>query len=64
MREELLKKLNAIKRSAEILLENYQTRAFKNNIEKVGLENILGISREAIDEIQKGEKEMKGDDEA
>jgi len=52
MREELLKKLNAIKRSAEILLENYQTRAFKNNIEKVGLENILGICKEAIREIE------------
>ncbi len=53
MREGLLKKLNAIKRSSEIILENYQTRAFKNNIEKVGLENILGICKEAILEIEK-----------
>jgi len=53
MKEELTKKLNAIKRTAEILLEHYETRAFKNSIMEVGLKNILGTTQQAIDEIEK-----------
>jgi len=53
MKEELLKKLKAINRTAEILVEHYETRAFKNSIIEVGLKNIIGISQEAIAEIEK-----------
>jgi len=53
MKEELIKKLNAIKRTSEILLEHYETRAFKNSIMEVGLKNILGITQEAIETLEK-----------
>jgi len=49
----LLKKLDVIRKSSEILLEHYQTRGFKNSLMEVGLKNILNMSQEAIDEIEK-----------
>jgi len=53
MNETLLKKLDVIKKSSEILLEHHQTRGFKNSLMEVGLKNILNMSQEAIDEIEK-----------
>jgi len=53
MNETLLKKLDIIKKSSEILLEHHQTRGFKNSLMEVGLKNILNMSQEAIDEIEK-----------
>lgn len=52
MKEDLIKKLTVIKKSAEILLEHYETRAFKNSLMEVGLKSIIAISQEAIAEIE------------
>ena len=52
MKENLLKKLDIIKKTAELLLEHHQTRGVKNTLMEVGLKNILGMSQEAIDEIE------------
>lgn len=52
MKEHLIKKLELIKRSAEILLEHYETRAFKNSLMEIGLKNIIAMSQEAIAEIE------------
>jgi hypothetical protein len=53
MKEDLMEKLKFINRTAEILMEHYESRPFKNSIMGVGLRNIIGISQEAIDEIEK-----------
>ena len=52
MRQDLISKLSAIKRTSEILLEHYETRGFKDNLMKEGLKNILNMSQEAIAEIE------------
>jgi len=52
MKEDLLKKLDIIKKSAELLLEHYETRAVKDNLMEVGLKNVIGMSQEAIAEIE------------
>jgi hypothetical protein len=53
MKEEIVSKLNAIRRTAEIILEHQSSKAFKNSVITVGAENIIGISKDAIDEIEK-----------
>ena len=53
MEEHLIKKLDIIKKSAELLMDHHETRGFKDNLIRVGLQNIISISQEAIDEIEK-----------
>lgn len=53
MKEHLMKKLEIIKKSAELLMDHHVTKAVKDNLIEVGLRNIIGISQEAIDEIEK-----------
>ena len=53
MKEDIVTKVKAIKRTAEILMEHHESRAFKNTIMGVGLKNIIAISQEAIDELEK-----------
>jgi len=57
MNEDIIKKVKAIKRSAELLLEHYETRAFKNTLMETGLKNILGISDSILEDIEKEKKE-------
>ena len=52
MKEDLLKKLDIIKKSAELLLVHYETRGFKNSFMEIGLKNILAMSQEVIAEIE------------
>ena len=52
MKEDLLKKLEVINKSAELLLTHYETKGFKNTFMEVGLKNILAMSQEAINEIE------------
>jgi hypothetical protein len=52
MKEHLIKKLDILKKRAELLLEHHETKEFKSSLMEVGLKNILGISQEAIDEIK------------
>ena len=53
MNEHTIKKITIIKKSAEILLENYKNRAFKNTIVEVGLNNILGMCDSILEDIEK-----------
>jgi len=53
MSQHLKTKLDIIKKSAEILLEHYEHRGFKNTLFETGLKNIIAISDEAIYEINK-----------
>jgi len=57
MKEEMISKLNAIRRTAEIILEHQSSRAFKNHLITIAAENIIGICKDAIDEIEKVKKE-------
>jgi len=52
MKENLLKKLDIIKKSAELLMDHHETRGFKDRLMEVGLKNIISISQEAIAEIE------------
>jgi hypothetical protein len=52
MKEDIIKKLDIIKKSAELLLEHHETREFKSSLMEVGLKNILNMSQEAIAEIE------------
>ena len=45
--------LEKIKRTAEIVLEHQNSRAFKNNIINLGAESIVAMSRDALAEIEK-----------
>jgi hypothetical protein len=53
MEEDIITKVNAIKRTAEILMEHQEGRLIKNTVMDVGLKNIIGISQNVIDEIEK-----------
>lgn len=53
MKGNLIKKLDIIKKSAELLMDHHETRGFKDNLMEVGLKNIISISQEAIEEIEK-----------
>ena len=51
MNESTIEKITIIKKSAEILLENYEKRGLKNTIMEVGLKNILGMSSSVLEDI-------------
>ena len=57
MEERIKEILEKIKRTADIILEHQRSRAFKNSIITVGAESIIGMSKEALDEIEKEKKE-------
>jgi len=52
MKEDLLRKLEVVSKSAEILLDHYETKAFKDSSMEVMLKNIIAMSQEAIAEIK------------
>lgn len=45
--------LEKIKRTAEIVLEHQNSRAFKNSIINLGAESIIAMSNDALAEIEK-----------
>jgi len=57
MKEEIVKKLNTIRRTAEIILEHQSSRAFGNDTINHGTKTIIDLCKNAIDEIEKGRKE-------
>ena len=61
MKEEIVNKLNAIRSTAEIVLEHQSARVFKNHLISIAAQNIIGISEEAIDKIQKGKKGVRNE---
>jgi len=52
MNETLLKKLDIIKKSSELLLEHQESRVVKDTLMMVGLKNIIAMSQKAIAEIE------------
>ncbi len=56
MEERIKDLLEKIKRTAKIILEHQTSRSFKNSIIILGVENIITMCKEAVDEIEK-EKE-------
>jgi len=52
MNEYTIKKVNIIKRSAEILLEHYQMKGFKDVLIEVAVKNILGMCDSILEDIE------------
>ncbi len=48
-----------IKQSAEIALEQQTSKAFKNDLVTVALENIVSLAKKGIDEIERVKKDQK-----
>jgi hypothetical protein len=57
MKVRIIEKLMAIERAAEIMKEHHQARGFKNNIISLGVETIITLTKEAIEEVSKEEQE-------
>lgn len=55
--EEIIKTLEVIKKSGEMVFEHYKSRGFKNSLIEVGIQNIIGICKTALEQITKGERE-------
>ena len=58
--EEILKILEGIKKSGELVFEHYKARGFKNSLIEVGIKNIIGICDTALGQIAKEKGEGKG----
>jgi hypothetical protein len=57
MYEDIITKVKAIRRTAEILMEHEEARLFKNSVMEIGLKNIIGISDSVLEDIAKEKKE-------
>ena len=55
--EEIVKTLEVIKKSGELVFEHCKTRGFKNTLIEVGIKNIIGICDTALEQITKEKKE-------
>jgi hypothetical protein len=54
-RMEMQKILDNILQSAQLVLEHYRSRGFKNTLIEVGLNNIIGMSESAIEMLDKNQ---------
>lgn len=52
---EIQKVLENIQRSAELVLEHYQAKGFRNNLIETGLKNIMGLAQAGIELIEKNQ---------
>jgi sugar-specific transcriptional regulator TrmB len=57
MEEKLINTLKAIQRTAEIVLEHHMSRPLRNTIITVGIESIISLAKELIEDIEKVKKE-------
>jgi len=55
--EEMIKTLEAIKKSGELVFEHYKSQCFKNTLIEVGIQNIIGICETALEQITKEKRE-------
>jgi len=53
---EVIKILEIIKKSAELVLTHHEARGFKNSITEIGLKNIIGLRQDCIDGIEGNNK--------
>lgn len=58
--EEVIKTLEGIKKSGELVFEHYKARGFKNTLIEVGIQNIIGTCNTALEQITKENGEGKG----
>jgi hypothetical protein len=56
MEEKLIDKLKAIQKTGEIVLQHHMSRPLRNTIITVGVESIISMAKEAIEDIEKVEK--------
>lgn len=56
-KEEIIKTLEGIKKSGELVFEHYKARGFKNSLIEVGIQNIIGTCDTALEEITKEKDE-------
>jgi hypothetical protein len=55
--EEIIKTLEFIKKSGELVFEHYKSKGFKNSLIEVGIQNIIGICKTALGQITKEKRE-------
>jgi len=56
MEAKLIDKLKAILKTGEIVLSHHLSRPLPNSIIRVGVESIISMAKEAIEDIEKVEK--------
>jgi uncharacterized protein YutE (UPF0331/DUF86 family) len=57
--EEMIKVLQNIKRSSELLFEHYKFKGFKNRLIEIGIQNIIDMCKMALEEMDEGKKEER-----
>ncbi len=60
MDDNTIHKIGIIKKSAEILLEHYESRGFKNTLMETGMKNILELSNSILEDIRNGKDRERG----
>jgi hypothetical protein len=55
--EEIIKTFEIIKKSSELIFEHYKSKGFKNSLIEVGIQNIIGMCRTALEQIAKEKRE-------
>jgi len=57
--EGIIKVLQNIKRSSELVFEHYKFKGFKNSLIEIGIQNIIDMCNMALEEIDKGKREER-----
>lgn len=55
--EEIIKTLEVIKKSGELVLEHYKSRGFRNNLIEIGIQNIIDMCKTALKQITQEKRE-------
>lgn len=55
--EEIIKTMEVIKKSGELVLEHYKSRGFRNNLIEVGIQNIIDMCKIALEQITQEKRE-------
>ena len=53
----MIKTLEAIKKSGELVFEHYKSKGFQNTLIEVGIQNIIGICKTALEQIAREKRE-------
>jgi len=49
----MIETLEVIKESGELVLEHYKSKGFQNTLIEVGIQNIIGICKTALEQLAK-----------
>jgi hypothetical protein len=55
--EEIIKTLEVIKKSGELVLEHHKSRGFRNNLIEVGIQNIIDMCKIALEQMTQEKRE-------